>query len=400
MKELLAPLQETWELYKQHRDDAILRYAEKNIGHFPEGQTILLLQNLKEDPDRFRFKKDALILVPRIISWMDAIRGFNPITREMFKPFPRSALEQIVLNMESNPSVLMNVMDLLEDKGFGVVIDVNNDRGTPVLVVDFGGNGILKRLHSQIKELPAMIEGEFVKQAWTDGDHLLELERVTFDASSSVFNLNWANFVSLEDNSESTDAIGELFVDHEGPFSVNLVSSIFKYFGLDLGSDTPIADAISEEEFIQAKELYDSYHRQRQERNLMDAIVTGYENSLRSTTSSVISKCEALLSVVSQTELRKKLVSVLAAEAREVQGEMDDLYPAVRFGDETKPCWRVSLTVPTDDTLQGEPVKMWVHANTLDEAAELAKSMVRMHMKNAMRQIRVLSVTRQELLQE
>jgi hypothetical protein len=79
------------------------------------------------------------------------------------------------------------------------------------------------------------ITGKFTKQAWggRKGDEALFIECVEFDATDAVLRMSLEEIQSLEDSSESTDDLGRLHVQWDGPHEVAVVNSILDFFGVE-----------------------------------------------------------------------------------------------------------------------------------------------------------------------
>jgi len=80
------------------------------------------------------------------------------------------------------------------------------------------------------------ILGTFTKQVWggRKGDDAIFVEDVEFDATDAVLRMSLDELQALEDQSESTDALGLEHVSWNGPHSVAIVDSIVDYFGDEL----------------------------------------------------------------------------------------------------------------------------------------------------------------------
>jgi len=76
------------------------------------------------------------------------------------------------------------------------------------------------------------IIGKFNKQEWIN-DTALSVDIEKFDATSHVLNMGLSDIWELEDNQYSTDHIGEAYVEHNGPFEVEITESICEFFGVD-----------------------------------------------------------------------------------------------------------------------------------------------------------------------
>lgn len=87
------------------------------------------------------------------------------------------------------------------------------------------------------------ITGEFIKQQWNDNNHAVEVGREEFDATNYVLLMDLSKIHSLadKDGDYETDEIGREFVMHDGPFSISVVGSICKFFGVE--SPTKITQA-------------------------------------------------------------------------------------------------------------------------------------------------------------
>jgi len=79
------------------------------------------------------------------------------------------------------------------------------------------------------------ITGKFTKQVWggRKGDEALFIEHVEFDATDAVLRMSLEEIQSLEDSSESTDDLGRLHVQWDGPFEVAVVNSMLDFFGVE-----------------------------------------------------------------------------------------------------------------------------------------------------------------------
>lgn len=78
------------------------------------------------------------------------------------------------------------------------------------------------------------IMGVFTKQVWggRKGDDAITVGTEDFDATDDVLALSLEQLLALEDNDASTDGIGLEHVDWDGPFAVELVGPICKFFGV------------------------------------------------------------------------------------------------------------------------------------------------------------------------
>ncbi len=82
------------------------------------------------------------------------------------------------------------------------------------------------------------IIGTFLKQAWEQpGDRLVTLGSMTFNATDFVLSMPLEWLHELEDHQYSTDELGAEFIEHDGPFEVEIVDSICAFFGVDDLSD-------------------------------------------------------------------------------------------------------------------------------------------------------------------
>lgn len=79
---------------------------------------------------------------------------------------------------------------------------------------------------------PRAVIGIFHKQAWDDNDYAVNLGSQSFNATRHVLNLSLDAIRALKDNEESTDDIGQRFVEHNGPHYVEIVDSVMEYFGV------------------------------------------------------------------------------------------------------------------------------------------------------------------------
>ncbi len=79
------------------------------------------------------------------------------------------------------------------------------------------------------------ILGNFVKQQWggRKGDDAIAVESVEFDATNAILCMSLEDIQALEDNRESTDAIGQMHVQWDGPHEVTIEESILSYFGVE-----------------------------------------------------------------------------------------------------------------------------------------------------------------------
>ncbi|MCC5611225.1 hypothetical protein LC612_31830 [Nostoc sp. CHAB 5834] len=79
------------------------------------------------------------------------------------------------------------------------------------------------------------IQGVFTKQEWggRKGDDAIKVEDVPFDATNEVLTLSLENLLKLQDNEYSSDDLGRLHVEWDGPHEVRVVESIKAYFGVD-----------------------------------------------------------------------------------------------------------------------------------------------------------------------
>jgi len=86
------------------------------------------------------------------------------------------------------------------------------------------------------------ITGIFCKQQWggRKGDDALPCGEEVFDATNAILQLDHADLVEMEDNSEQSDTIGFAHISWNGPCSVRLSDSICSFFGVtDVEDITP-----------------------------------------------------------------------------------------------------------------------------------------------------------------
>lgn len=78
------------------------------------------------------------------------------------------------------------------------------------------------------------ISAMFQKQRWDSRNRTIDTEAVKFDATNAVLNLTLDDIRQIEDSSESSDRIGLLSVNHDGPFYVyDLEDSILEFFDVN-----------------------------------------------------------------------------------------------------------------------------------------------------------------------
>lgn len=84
-------------------------------------------------------------------------------------------------------------------------------------------------------EVIPRIMGTFIKQVW--GGHrdqeAIESSKIEFDATDAILAMPHSELISLQDHRENTDRIGELYIQWDGPFEVEVVDSILEYFEVD-----------------------------------------------------------------------------------------------------------------------------------------------------------------------
>jgi hypothetical protein len=76
------------------------------------------------------------------------------------------------------------------------------------------------------------IIGHFEKQQWTGprGDRAESLGEVEFDATDDILQMRAAELRKVKDCDETSDAIGQGHVDHDGPCEVRIESAICEFF--------------------------------------------------------------------------------------------------------------------------------------------------------------------------
>lgn len=79
------------------------------------------------------------------------------------------------------------------------------------------------------------ITGSFVKQKWTgrDGREMAQVfSEEEFDATDHILLMDYDYFKKIKDGDDSSDEVGNQFIQWDGPFDVNIHSSIEDYFGI------------------------------------------------------------------------------------------------------------------------------------------------------------------------
>jgi hypothetical protein len=88
------------------------------------------------------------------------------------------------------------------------------------------------------------ILGTYVKQVWggRKGDDAIDVGEVEFDATDYVLKMSHEDLQALEDQSDSSDEVGEAHVEWDDAHYVNIEDSICAYFGVaTLDAITPEA---------------------------------------------------------------------------------------------------------------------------------------------------------------
>jgi len=62
---------------------------------------------------------------------------------------------------------------------------------------------------------------------------LMELDAIEFNATKAILSLEIEDVRAIQDNHESSDAIGRLCVPHHGPCETEIVDSLCEFFGVD-----------------------------------------------------------------------------------------------------------------------------------------------------------------------
>ena len=280
------------------------------------------------------------------------------------------------------------VRDLIDNLGYGVITDIytNDTSGISqtMLTVDFGGDQQVDRLSHEVQVLPDEIIADYIRQKWV-GDVAKTLEELKLDATSVVMGLDWEALQELEDNQYSSDEIGHLLVDHDGPFEVAVLSSLCDYLGID-AVDKSLSEAVkagelNEEHFMQAKLLHDDLFREAAEIRLMDARKAALEQKFED----FLNHACGSYGFAGRPDYLAAMMQAVAQEASNVAERLRDVIPGVRFGDSDLPCWRVELVTPVTEFGNEKRSFILVHAETGAEARDLAMEMMRLHFKNAMR---------------
>lgn len=77
------------------------------------------------------------------------------------------------------------------------------------------------------------IQGTFIKQSASRREDAIYVGEEHFDATDAVLLLSHKELMCLRDNDQSTDRLGQLYIDWNGPCHVCLEDAICDYFGVE-----------------------------------------------------------------------------------------------------------------------------------------------------------------------